>query len=102
MSTPSDMAQSSFTPFTSEIVYQSLRATSPPPKDENEDVRSIHFLSFPSVRAEYFDPVIERQVQRLKAVIELGRSIRDKRNIKVKVSDTSKKHINDESLSDAI
>jgi isoleucyl-tRNA synthetase len=76
--------QSSFIPFTAEIVYQSLRASSPPPK-EGEDVRSVHFLQFPTVRSEYFDPVIERQVQRLKAVIELGRIIRDRKTLPIKV-----------------
>lgn len=76
---------SSYTPFTSEIVYQSLRATSPPPADPKQDVRSIHFLPFPSVRTEYFDPVIERQVKRMRAVIDLGRLIRDKKTLKVKI-----------------
>jgi isoleucyl-tRNA synthetase len=67
-------------------VYQSLLATSPPPKDPSADVRSVHFVSFPEMRKEYFDPVIERQVQRLKAVIDLGRVIRDRKTLKVKVS----------------
>jgi isoleucyl-tRNA synthetase len=66
------------------MVYQSLRATSPKPKD-GADVRSVHFLSFPTMRSEYFDPVIERQVQRLKAVIELGRIIRDRKTLPIKV-----------------
>jgi isoleucyl-tRNA synthetase len=78
------LTMSSFTPFTSEMVYQSLRATTPAPKD-GSDVRSVHFLLFPKVREEYFDTVIERQVQRLKSVIELGRAIRDKRTLKVKM-----------------
>lgn len=76
--------QSSFTPYTSEMVYQSLLPTSPAPKN-GEDVRSVHFLSFPPMRSEYFDPVIERQVQRLKAVIELGRIIRDRKTLPIKV-----------------
>ena len=79
------LTMGSFTPFTSEAVYQSLRATSPAPKDPNQDVRSVHFLPFPSVHTEYLDPVIERQVRRLKAVIDLGRSIRDKHMLKVKM-----------------
>lgn len=78
------LTMSSFTPFTCEMVYQSLRATTPAPAD-GSDVRSVHFLLFPKVREEYFDPVIERQVQRLKSVIELGRIIRDKRTLKVKM-----------------
>jgi isoleucyl-tRNA synthetase len=78
------LTMSSFTPFTCEMVYQSLRATTPAPKD-GTDVRSVHFLLFPKVREEYFDPIIERQVQRLKAVIDLGRAVRDKRTLKVKM-----------------
>ena len=81
-----DPDQSSFTPYTCEIVYQALLPTSPAPTDPKQDVRSIHFLPFPAVRQEYFDPVIERQVKRLKTVIELGRGIRDKHILKVKVS----------------
>lgn len=78
------LTMSSFTPFTSEMVYQSLRATTPEAKD-GADVRSVHFLLFPESRKEYHDSEIERQVLRLKAVIELGRAIRDKRNLKVKM-----------------
>ena len=78
------LTMSSFTPFTCEMVYQSLLATTPVPKD-GSDHRSVHFLLFPKVREEYFDPVIERQVQRLKTVIELGRVIRDRHNLKIKM-----------------
>ncbi|WWD02943.1 hypothetical protein V865_000986 [Kwoniella europaea PYCC6329] len=79
------LTMSSFTPFTSETVYQALRPTSPAPKDTSQDVRSIHFLPFPSVRQEYFDLVIERQVKRMRAVIDLGRLIRDRKTLKVKI-----------------
>jgi isoleucyl-tRNA synthetase len=78
------LTMSSFTPFTSEMVYQSLLATTPKPAD-GSDVRSVHFVLFPKAREEYFDSVIERQVLRLKNVIELGRGIRDKRTLKVKM-----------------
>ncbi|WWC61844.1 isoleucine-tRNA ligase [Kwoniella dejecticola CBS 10117] len=78
------LTMSSFTPFTSETVYQALRPTSPAPKDPKQDVRSIHFLPFPTVRQEYFDPIIERQVQRMRAVIDLGRLIRDRKTLPIK------------------
>jgi isoleucyl-tRNA synthetase len=45
-------------------------------------------VPFPEVRAEYFDPIIERQVQRLKTVIDLGRVIREKKLIKIRVSES--------------
>lgn len=72
-------------------MYQALLATTPAAKTaEGEtapDTRSVHFLPFPTMRKEYFDPVIERQVRRMRAVIDLGRSIRDKKNLRVKVGD---------------
>ncbi|KAK9709812.1 isoleucine--tRNA ligase, variant 2 [Basidiobolus ranarum] len=74
---------SPFTPFLTENMYQTLRAYLPPSK-EQEDVRSIHFLLFPEVREEYFDPEIERAVSRMQSVIELGRYTREKNNISLK------------------
>jgi len=49
------------------------------------DVRSVHFLSFPEVKEEYFNADIERQVQRMQAVIELSRNIRERSNLSLKV-----------------
>lgn len=67
-----------------ENLYQTLREYIP--EDPSvPDSRSIHFLSFPEVKVEYFDAEIERQVQRMKAVIELTRNIREKHNLSLKV-----------------
>lgn len=64
-------------------MYQSLKRFIP--KDPSVvDDRSIHFLDFPSVREEYFDPEIERAVGRMQAVIELGRTIRERKNVSLK------------------
>ena len=41
---------------------------------------------FPDVKEEYFDEVIERQVKRMQAVIDLTRYIREKNNLSLKVS----------------
>lgn len=49
------------------------------------DTRSVHFLSFPQVKEEYFDADIERQVKRMQAVIDLTRNIREKNNLSLKV-----------------
>lgn len=73
-----------FTPFITDNIYlrllphipESLRA---------EDDRSIHFLPFPEVRAELFDPVVERQFKRMQSVIDLGRISRDRANRGLKV-----------------
>ncbi|KAI8069294.1 isoleucyl-tRNA synthetase [Gongronella butleri] len=72
-----------FTPYLTENMYQSLKKFMP--KDASvKDDRSIHFLDFPTVREEYFDPEIERSVGRMQAVIELGRTIRERKTISLK------------------
>ena len=76
--------QSSYTPFLTENIYQSLRTYIP--EDLNAgDTRSVHFLLFPDVKEEYFDPTIERQVKRMQTVIELTRNIRERNNLSLKV-----------------
>ncbi|RXW11587.1 hypothetical protein EST38_g14268 [Candolleomyces aberdarensis] len=75
---------SSYTPFLTENLYQSLRKFIPEDPSAG-DVRSIHFLSFPEVKHAYFDEDIERQVKRMQAVIELSRNIRERNNISLKV-----------------
>ncbi|CEQ41339.1 SPOSA6832_03031, partial [Sporobolomyces salmonicolor] len=78
---------SAFTPFLTENIYQGLRPFFPDDVSGlgvGDDVRSLHFLPFPHVRQEYFDPVIERQVSRLQAVIELGRTIRERMVVPLK------------------
>ncbi|KAG9316288.1 tRNA synthetases class I-domain-containing protein, partial [Chiua virens] len=82
-SRPCSRCVSSYTPFLTENLYQTLREYIP--EDPSvPDPRSIHFLSFPEVKEEYFDAEIERQVQRMKAVIELTRNIREKHNLSLK------------------
>ncbi|CAG8595968.1 6726_t:CDS:10 [Ambispora leptoticha] len=76
-------SMASFTPFITEIIYQNLRPFLSA-LEIDQDVRSVHFLSFPEVREEYFDTEIERRVSRMQAVIEMGRFIRDKKSIGLK------------------
>jgi isoleucyl-tRNA synthetase len=73
-----------FTPFTSENLYHALLPFYPASKDSNEDVRSVHFRMTPEVREEYFDEVVERQVRRMQAVIDLTRLIRDRKKLAIK------------------
>lgn len=73
---------SSYTPFLTENIYQSLRPFIP--SEPKEDTRSIHFLSFPEVKEEYFDETIERQVKRMQIIIELTRAIRDRYTLSLK------------------
>jgi isoleucyl-tRNA synthetase len=70
-----------FTPFLTETIYQNLRPLMPA---SSEDTRSVHFLHFPEVKAQYFDEDIERAVSRMQSVIELGRAIRDRRTLPLK------------------
>lgn len=78
--------QSSFTPFLTENIYQSLRSFILSKDLSLKDDRSIHFLPFPEVKEELYDAEIERQVQRMKIVIELTRAMREKSSISLKVS----------------
>lgn len=74
---------SSYTPFLTENLYQALRPYLP--EDPSvPDPRSIHFIGFPEVKQEYFDVEIERQVQRMQAVIDLARNIRERHNVSLK------------------
>jgi isoleucyl-tRNA synthetase len=68
-----------FTPFITDNIY--LRLLPHIPKSlHGEDDRSVHFLPYPEVREELFDEVVERQVKRMQAVIELCRICRDRAN----------------------
>jgi isoleucyl-tRNA synthetase len=51
---------------------------------EGEDTRSVHFLTFPVVKKYYFNPEIERKVGRMNKVIDLGRSLREKKLVSLK------------------
>ncbi|KAI0344747.1 hypothetical protein BDW22DRAFT_1418918 [Trametopsis cervina] len=74
---------SSYTPFITENIYQSLRPFIPEDPKAG-DTRSVHFLLFPEVKEEYFDVVIERQVKRMQTVIELTRVLRERHNLSLK------------------
>ncbi|KAF8623102.1 hypothetical protein AX15_006513 [Amanita polypyramis BW_CC] len=74
---------SSYTPFITENLYQTLRKFIPH-EPADGDIRSVHFLSFPEVKEEYFDAEIERKVKRMQAVIELTRNIRERNNLSLK------------------
>ncbi|KAK5635254.1 hypothetical protein RRF57_010966 [Xylaria bambusicola] len=72
-----------FTPFLTETIYSKLLPHIP--KDlQGEDSRSVHFLPYPTVRQELFDPEIERRVSRMQRVIELARVSRERRTIGLK------------------
>jgi isoleucyl-tRNA synthetase len=73
-----------FIPFLSDNIFQRLVPHLPASMTSDQDVRSVHFLPFPTVRAELFDPVVERRVAAMQKVIELGRIARDRRTLSLK------------------
>ena len=62
-------------------MYQNLKKCLP---ETSEDTRSVHFLLFPEVKKSYFNPEIERAVSRMRSVIDLGRYIREQKNLPLK------------------
>lgn len=69
-----------FTPFITDTIYLRLLPHIPEAL-RAEDSRSVHFLSFPEVREELFDEIVERRVSRMQRVIELTRISRERRTI---------------------
>lgn len=72
-----------FTPLFAENLYLRLRPNVKQPATV-VDARSVHFLSFPTVKEEYFDEQMERAFSRLQDVIERVRTIRESRNLPLK------------------
>ncbi|KFX95488.1 hypothetical protein V490_03838 [Pseudogymnoascus sp. VKM F-3557] len=72
-----------FTPFITDNIYQRLIPFIPE-SHTAKDPRSVHFLSFPEIREELFDEVIERRVTRMKAIVDMGRASRDRCTIGLK------------------
>ncbi|KAH8677731.1 tRNA synthetases class I-domain-containing protein [Xylariales sp. PMI_506] len=72
-----------FTPFITDTIYSKLLPHIPK-ELQGVDPRSVHFLPFPDVRSELFNPVIERQVGRMQRVIELARLSRERRTLGLK------------------
>ena len=72
----------SFTPFISELLYKDLRRLLPDLNSENTS--SVHFLPIPKVLSSQIDETIERKVNNMQKVIELGRVIRDRKTLPLK------------------
>ena len=68
----------------SETMYQNLVKVMKPENNVG-NTESVHFLMFPEVKKEYFDADIERSVGRMQSVIDLGRGMREKKNLNLKV-----------------
>ena len=51
----------------------------------SDETASVHYLMLPVARDDYIDEDMERAVSRMQAVIELGRVVRDRRTMPMKV-----------------
>lgn len=72
-----------FIPFLTDTIYLKLLPHIPE-KLRGEDSRSVHFLKYPEVRTELYNPEIERKIGRMKSVIDLARVSRERKAIGVK------------------
>ncbi|KAK1766144.1 tRNA synthetases class I-domain-containing protein [Phialemonium atrogriseum] len=73
-----------FMPFITEHIYGLLTPYLGDALAEFKNTQSVHFLSFPTVQENLFDEVIERKVSAMQAVIQLGRTTRERKNIALK------------------
>lgn len=74
---------SCITPFLSEWIYLNMRNGI---AQDNKDLyaESIHFLNIPNYEEKFINERIEKMVLRMQSAIEIGRKIRDQKNISVK------------------
>lgn len=74
---------SCITPFLAEHIYQNLRNGIA--KDNTQYyAESIHFLQIPQYQEKLLNERIEKMVERMQSAIEIGRKIRDTKNLSVK------------------
>lgn len=66
-----------FTPFLTESMYQNLKKLVP--EEERED--SVHYLMIPEYDESRVNLQIERSVARMQQVVEVGRTIRDRKGV---------------------
>ena len=71
-----------FVPFISECLYQNFRKVIP--ADSPYQAESIHFVRIPKFDQSLINETIERDVNKMQTVIELGRKIRDRRKTPLK------------------
>lgn len=76
-----DMARvmAPFTPFLTELMYKTLRQLL-----DGSSLESVHYNMIPDAKEELVDKDIERAVQRMQTVIELGRVVRDRKTVPIK------------------
>ncbi len=75
-----------FTPFLTEHMYQNLKGLIDWSGEDKspKDRASVHFLMIPQAREDLINLDIERSVNRMQTVIELGRVMRDRKTLPLK------------------
>lgn len=74
---------SCITPFLAEHIYQNLR-NGISKENTSYHAESIHFLQIPEYQEKLLNERIEQMVQRMQSAIEIGRKIRDTKNLSLK------------------
>ena len=72
-----------FAPFFSEHIYQKLSCRQ---SICQSTLQSVHFVQYPQVKEELIDVEMERAFSRLQVVVERVRTIREGKNISLKIS----------------
>jgi len=67
------------TPFITEMLYQNLSRALP--DDHKMKAKSVHWVPLPETDSAALDPEIMRAVERMRAVVELGRGCRERRKV---------------------
>jgi isoleucyl-tRNA synthetase len=74
---------SCITPFLTDYIYQNLKNGINPAQKEYF-AESIHFLSIPEYKESLLNEKIEVMISRMQSVIEIGRNIRNTKNLSIK------------------
>ena len=69
---------SPFAPFISEEIYQSLK------EESNIFKESVHLEDYPKFNSDLVDIELEKRMEFIRDIVELGRSLRKKSNIKIR------------------
>lgn len=69
---------SPFAPFISEEIYQTLKT------NESNFKESVHLEDYPEAKVEYIDDELEKKMEFVREIVELGRAARKKSNIKIR------------------
>lgn len=85
-----------FTPFISDYIYGLLKPHLGPVLQQFTDARSVHFLPYPTLQKELFDEDVQQKLRLMQQVIQLGRVVRERNGLSLKMPLSSAVVIADE------